>query len=82
MRPPTIKFGDWQIKYKQIPYEDRYFFVFYKKYEVAKISSVVFVDLKWWAFPFGVHTKLHNQEDRIAAFEQRVKEYDDHWDRL
>lgn len=36
-RPPTMKIGNYLVKYKQILYEDRYFFIYYDRREIAKI---------------------------------------------
>lgn len=39
MRPPTANYGKYKFQYKQVPYDDRYYFVFYEGIEIMKIPS-------------------------------------------
>ena len=76
MKPPTIKYGDWSIKYKQISHIHRYFFVFYKGQEISKIPSDIFWHLQWTAFPFDLNGRTYGQESRTRRFMERVAKYD------
>jgi hypothetical protein len=42
MRSPYTRIHDFLIKYKQVPYDDRYYFVYYGGTQVAKIKSCYF----------------------------------------
>ena len=36
-RPPSMKIDKFQVRYKQVPYDNRYFFVYYDGQEIAKV---------------------------------------------
>ncbi len=37
MKSPTMKLNGYKVKYKQVPYDERYFFIYYRDKEIAKI---------------------------------------------
>lgn len=42
MKAPYTRSGDYKVLYKQIKYDNRYFFIYYKGENIAKIPSCYF----------------------------------------
>lgn len=95
MKPPTIQSGEYRIRYRQIPYVGRFFFIDiidrFGKWDknFMKICSFHdFYDLSLQQV-FGVFLKLHlfnwNIESklysRLTAFMNKVKDYDYYLDK-
>lgn len=83
MKHPTCKIGHWNIKYIQIPYEDRYIITTYKnnitgsKVE-CKIQFDCFInDLQCLSLPFDLHSLINDSTylKRWVRFLKRVEKY-------
>lgn len=77
MKAPATKLNKWKVIYKQIPYDDRYFFVYYNNILVGKIPSH-FTQIVDKLLPYGlIEEKLEcraaiNQWERFIG---RVEKY-------
>lgn len=93
MKPPTIRFGEYRIRYRQVPYVERFFFVdildrFGKWVEFSRIISFQGKhDVPLW-HPFGFlqsafmcnNNFTPRTYKRLVAFMNKVKQYDDYLD--
>lgn len=95
MRPPTAQFGDYRIRYRQVPYVERFFFVDIKRKdngkwdkEFMKICSFQdkYTIPLWKVFgflqsEFIVHHNFTSKTyTRLVAFMNKVKRYDSYLD--
>lgn len=79
MRRPETKIGEFICRYKQVPYDNRYFFVYYEGKEISRIPS-----------QFRHHSFLYRLMDlgRDKRWEtwynflERVNRYDEYLDAL
>ena len=76
-RPPTVTIGSWKWTYKQVPYEERYFFGSvndgYKYVEVMKIPYYLFEELGMRIFPFSGEPQF--RIDHFDKFLERVESH-------
>lgn len=77
MRPPRSKFGDFVITYKQVPYEDRYFYISYRTWtQMAKIPLRIYNELGRKMFWFVPEQK----EPQLERFLAKVYDYNQYLD--
>jgi len=88
MRAPTIRFGRYRIRYRQVPYVDRYFFVDilrspsgkrWSKDEIRirgfhRLYDIAVCKLFWFVV-------LETDHKRLDDFMEKVKLYDDYLDK-
>lgn len=72
MRAPWTRYAEYTIKYKQVPYDNRYFFVYYGGYsdEIMRIPYTLIHLIE--AFAGNVYWNHERSYDR---FMYRVGEY-------
>lgn len=83
---PTCKFNDWEVKYIQEPYNDRFFVISYKNSVSCKITSFCyFEDLQCLALPFELHSLIGSDAKnakRWTMFLERIEKYNNYLDEL
>lgn len=80
MNPPTITLGKYFIKYRQIPYDDRYFIIKYDNIEISKIPFSLFEEEWLMVFPYNIYTMFSENEKRITNFLNKVEIYNEYLD--
>jgi hypothetical protein len=81
MKPPNMVCGKYEVRYRQIPYEDRYFFIYHKGHtrkinELARIRRLCVnsdIDVFWFL-------KEPVEHEIGYRFLERVKKYDKYLD--
>jgi len=90
MRPPTIKIGKFRIRYRQVPYVNRFFFVDYQRPDYGCPCKLVWDKnlMKIQDFrvdkiePYQIFGFVESPQDRnrLYNFLDKVKEYDKYLD--
>ena len=75
MRHPTFKYDEFEIRYKQVPYDNRYFFVYHRKILVATLSCTYAYAWLMSGYPFIDPTDAGIYK-RFEKFVGRCDEYD------
>jgi len=76
MKCPTSVFSRLQyiLKYIQVPYDNRYFVVYFKSEEVARMQASYVEPIRHMAFPW-IDTDMEYKQ--YCAFLERVRKYDE-----
>lgn len=80
MRPPQISSGDYTIKYKQVPHDDRYFILLYQKKEFARIPSYLEKKFGRGILPITFGDKFPGWGGRWYNFIEKVEQYNKYLD--
>lgn len=94
MRAPTIKIRNFRIRYRQIPYVERFFFVDIRRKDYGCPSKLVwdknFMKIVAFHEKFQTHecplrwvfgfVVLLSEQNRLNKFMDKVKEYDNYLD--
>ena len=77
VRAPSTIFGQWEIRYHQVPYDNRYFDIFRYGQHVLRLPRSAFRNFHCDMFVVdrGLLTK-ERLNDQLAAFWNRVLSYD------
>ena len=75
---PRLTVGNWKIVYRQVPYDDRYFFIYYNGEQVAQIPCYIYEEHSMYILPKAVYATLPcwRRED----FSERVLAHDNYLD--
>lgn len=82
VRAPSTSFGQWQIRYVQVPYDNRYFDIYKYGDHILRLPASAFRQ------GFTPHMFLVGRgtipilalQAQLAAFKERVEAYDKHLD--
>jgi hypothetical protein len=82
MKQPTVTIGEYKIKYKQVPYDNRYFFVnFCDKYDkygrsitIMQVPFYLYEKYELKMLPF-VQLASWKEQERFHRFIDRVQKY-------
>jgi len=75
---PSVKLGNFVIKYKQIPYDNRYFFIYYKGILMSKIPSQLIKNGDW--MPFFPAAIVLEGAGNMKRFIKRVQAHNNYLD--
>lgn len=84
MRPPTITCGKLKIVYKQVPYDSRYYFVYYSIYTPVKLK-IAQIPYSVVNLAYGIFLEANGGYNEISVatcnqwnrFQERVGQYND-----